>query len=99
MSETIETKKQVVPTWFVSARNGRRTASSQGRTWQWRPFGLHHARQVGRPVTACGVLAAEWQLFWDMPFPAEPGSTCPDCRRVVELSLVKDTNQLSSRKV
>jgi hypothetical protein len=67
-----------MPTWLVSARNGKRVATSAGLA-EWRPFGIHHARQVGSLRTACGIAALDWELFWDMSFPSEPSVTCRHC--------------------
>lgn len=70
---------QRIPTWFVSSQHRRRVTTANGRT-EWQPFGVHHAREAGSTLTACGELAIYWKLFWDMEFPSEPGqTTCREC--------------------
>ena len=88
MTETIQSRPTVVPTWLVSARNGTTVVPHDGGRGQWRPFGLQHARQVGASLTACGLAAAEWEIFWDLPFPSEGPAICRDCRAVIDRSEV-----------
>jgi hypothetical protein len=85
MSDTTHLTARLLPTWLVSARNGWREFGLAGRPSRWRPYGVQPARQVGAVVTACGEPAADWEMFWDMPFPAEPCVTCSDCRKEVQL--------------
>ena len=89
MSDTALSTIRPLPTWLVSARNGCHELGPGGRPSRWRPYGLQHARQVGALVTACGEPAADWEMFWDMPFPAEPRITCADCRLLVEPTVVE----------
>jgi hypothetical protein len=68
-----------LPTWYVTSAHGARVAKPAGPA-EWRPFGLHHARKPGSILTACGTWAAEWEIFWDLPFPSSPGQgTCREC--------------------
>jgi hypothetical protein len=85
MSDTTNVTARPLPTWLVSARNGWRDFGPGRRPSKWRPYGVQHARQVGALLTACGEPAADWEMFWDLPFPAEPRLTCSDCRREVQL--------------
>lgn len=47
------------------------------------PYGVQHARQVGSRLTACGLAAIGWELFWDQSFPDRSTSPCPECVHVV----------------
>jgi len=85
MHESTENTAQIAPTWMVSARNGQYVREASG-TSAWVPFGLQHARQVGSATTACGLASFEWQIFWELRFPAERGPSCPDCKRIVALA-------------
>ena len=71
-----------LPTWLVSTAHSyvRRVTAKKGIRL---PYGVQHARQVGSQLTACGLAAVGWELFWDAPFPQESSSPCPECRRVV----------------
>jgi hypothetical protein len=68
----------VLPSYFVSARHGTLVRSAAGQS-HWQPFGVHHARRVGEPTTACGLTALDWRIFWEMPFPSEPSEPCEAC--------------------
>ena len=84
MSKHMAGLKRVLPTWFVSSRNGCYVVGAQASAW--RPYGTHHARRVGSIVTACGVSAVGWEFFWDMPFRFPrpvPTTTCHDCLAAV----------------
>jgi hypothetical protein len=72
-----------LPTWLVSSRNGV-VLLRDGDGASWRPFGVHHARSVGSPLTACGEGALGWELFWDMPFPAEESGSCVACLDAIQ---------------
>jgi hypothetical protein len=75
-----------LPIWYVTSSHGTRIANPSGPA-QWQPYGLHHARQAGSIVTACGLWAAEWQIFWDLAFPSAPGqTTCRMCLHRVATS-------------
>lgn len=70
---------QRVPTWYVTSPHGTRVETPTGRA-EWQPFGVHHARQAGSILTACGKWAVDWEVFWDLPFPSSPGqTTCRPC--------------------
>jgi len=82
MSHNVEGPTRPIPKWLVSARNGLYVENGVAPSL-WRPFGVHHARQVGSAVTACGLPAFGWQLFWDLPFPSHVDAACVECRVVV----------------
>lgn len=75
-------RQRGIPTWFASAPHGRYVLSS-GAVPLWRPYGIHHARQVGASRTACGRGALGWELFWEVPFPDYTAETCRECALVV----------------
>lgn len=66
-----------IPTYFVSTRHGRSALQ---------PYGIEHARQAGVPRTACGQVAHEWRIFWELPFPDSASSTCKECLIAVAFS-------------
>lgn len=82
MSVTSRPEVRALPRYYVSARHGR-IERVGNRAGSWQPFGNHHARQVGAPVTACGLAAHDWRMFWELPFPSTPEATCPACMAVV----------------
>ena len=63
--------------WYVCAPH-RSALNAQGV-----PFGVRHAREVGRSVTACGLLARNWPMFWEMPFAPEVPGRCAECADAV----------------
>lgn len=65
------------PTWLVSTPHSCPSRTYGGRVRL--PYGTQHARKVGSPLTACGVGAFDWELFWEAPFPHDPSSSCHDC--------------------
>jgi len=77
MSTTDWLSPRVLPTYFVSARHRTPVGAAGGAGWQ--PFGVQHARKAGAPLTACGRLAIEWRMFWELPFPHDCEATCPEC--------------------
>jgi hypothetical protein len=46
-----------------------------------RPWGTVHLRREGTQVTACGILAANWYVFWDLDFGPGNPSACAECAR------------------
>jgi len=88
MPATTRPRARALPSYFVSARHGTLVHPPTGGSL-WRPFGVHHARRVGEPTTACGLTALDWRIFWEMPFPgsgSDPSSsveTCEECLVVV----------------
>jgi len=64
------------PLW-VSARHAHAPALTD--TVGRRPYGVHHARAVGEPLTRCGLFAVEWRIFWAMPFDPMAPEACPRC--------------------
>jgi hypothetical protein len=65
------------PTWLVSAKH--RTVIMRDGESEWSPLGEHHARQSGENLTACGLVAIGWPVFWLMPFEPEASTSCPNC--------------------
>jgi hypothetical protein len=51
----------------------------------WDPQRVHHAREMGTIVTACGRYAATWTNFYFWAY--TPGGTgaCADCDRAIAL--------------
>lgn len=86
MSTTHRPAARELPRHFVSARHGTLHRDSATGDSSWRPFGLHHARRVGAPVTECGLPAAEWPMFWELAFPGVPTETCEDCLVAVQFA-------------
>jgi hypothetical protein len=82
MASSLEDPTPSIPTWLVTAPNGLYVENGIAPSL-WRPFGNHHARQVGSTATACGMAAYGWQLFWDLPFPSQLEVTCGECRTAV----------------
>ena len=70
------------PTWLVSAKH--RTVIARDGDSEWYPVGEHHAREAGENLTACGLVAIGWPVFWLMPF--KPGSSvsCTECTGAVK---------------
>lgn len=68
---------RALPEWLVSSPHARRPPHPDDRAP--RPYGLHHARRVGSPYTACGLPAQGWPFFWDLPFGRDLTSSCPAC--------------------
>lgn len=68
-------------TYLVTARH-RLATRTPGRL-PWRPYGVHHARRVGDPFTACGIAAVEWRMFWTMVFDGRSEHACADCAAVL----------------
>lgn len=79
MSTTDRPSSQALPAYFVSSRHRTRGGEDGGQAG-WKPFGVQHARKPGAPLTACGRLALDWRIFWEIPFPQDPEASCPDCR-------------------
>lgn len=71
---------RAVPVWLVSTSRSSRRHVTRGAV----PYGMQHARQVGSPLTACGLTAIDWEIFWSVEFPDSDHSTCTDCVRVVQ---------------
>jgi hypothetical protein len=71
-----------LPTWFVSTAYATARRESGAEAIR-RPYGIQHARQVGSYLTACGLGAFGWELFWEAAFPSESPSTCEECVRAV----------------
>lgn len=63
--------------WYVTSSH------KVGAFGDEKPYGLKHARQPGTPVTACGVLALTWPIFWDRPFAATSERTCRACGQLL----------------
>ena len=69
------------PTWLVSAKH--RTVVLRDGDSEWSPIGEHHARQAGENLTACGLVAIGWPVFWLMPFRPRASISCPACVEAV----------------
>jgi hypothetical protein len=59
--------------WYVTATH---TIGAHGAEL---PYGTRHARGPGDPMTACGLRALDWPIFWDMPFSGRQEQACPAC--------------------
>jgi hypothetical protein len=70
-----------VVTWLVSTRHWVRCVADDGPVE--RPYGVKHAREPGRGLSACGEFAVDWRIFWGMNFTSEDPDACPACRAVV----------------
>jgi hypothetical protein len=64
--------------WFAVAA-GSRLERVNGELVP-RPQGVVHAKEMGTNLTACGLVTASMHRFWDLPFPVEKPTSCPDCR-------------------
>lgn len=69
------------PTWLVSAKY--RTVIARDGDSDWYPVGEHHAREAGENLTACGLVAIGWPVFWLMPFEPRASVSCTDCIEAV----------------
>lgn len=49
------------------------------------PYGVRHARRVGETWTACGEPAADWRLFWLLPFQSWASSACAECSTLLSI--------------
>ena len=63
--------------WFSSTRHRRPV--QRGSEFEWRPYGVTHAREAGAYFTACGLSALEWRIFWLLPFHPGVDDACPEC--------------------
>lgn len=79
MSTTHRGATRVLPRHFVSARHGTQQRDPGTGATSWRPYGVQHARSVGSPLTACGLSAVEWPMFWEMAFPRNTVESCEEC--------------------
>jgi len=70
------------PTWLVSAKH--RAVVSRDGDRAGHPVGDHHARQSGENLTACGLVAIGWPVFWLMGFQPDDPTSCPECITAVE---------------
>ena len=86
MSTTPRTTRRVLPRHFVSARHGTQHRDPASGATSWLPYGVQHARTVGSPLTACGIAAVEWPMFWEMAFPRSPEQTCEECMVAVRFA-------------
>jgi hypothetical protein len=67
-----------LPAYFVTARHGTRGREAAGECGS-RPVGEQHARTPGSAYTACGRVALDWRMFWELAFPNVAGATCRQC--------------------
>jgi len=66
--------------WLVT------TPVARSRTWPREPWGIVHVRGNGELLTACGVFAVGWPVFFDQTFDVEGYSSCESCASVVSLA-------------
>lgn len=50
------------------------------------PWGTHHVKLEGSLVTACGVSAVAWPIFWGRDFDAVAKGACPRCAQVLRIA-------------
>ena len=60
--------------WRVSSAHRARTSDQPAK-----PYDTWHARRLGDRVTACGVAAPGWPIFWEVTLAQGRDRTCPDC--------------------
>lgn len=60
--------------WFTTARQKRRVPGELDEPW-----GVRHAREIGRLTTACGLSAVTWPLFLLRPYEPRATEACPAC--------------------
>lgn len=64
--------------WLVtSAQEQPRISPERG------PWGTVHARRNGSLVTACGIYAVAWPVFWGRSLGQSSDESCPTCLRSV----------------
>ena len=63
-------------TYFVTARH--RVRWGRDGVISWVPFERGHLRRAGDSRTACGEVAMDWPIFWDMPV-GDDNDLCVDC--------------------
>ena len=63
--------------WFAVAAHRRRSLAEGPVTWV--PAGTTHAKELGANVTACGLLATTWQIFWDVSPRSIDTDLCAAC--------------------
>lgn len=68
--------QRMSPVWLVSTSHQLPPRFSAGDPV---PYGLRHARHVGRQTTACGEVAINWKLFWLSPFQPWEELSCSAC--------------------
>jgi len=61
------------PQSWLTTTNHVDRLSPKGRE----PWGVRHARVSGASRTACGLPAAGWKMFWDLPFDLSRGMRAP----------------------
>ncbi|GAB3857810.1 hypothetical protein GCM10028801_16810 [Nocardioides maradonensis] len=61
--------------WRVTAPQVRRPT----RVGRREPWGKAHLRREGDAVTACGLVAVEWHVFWDVQLSAAGVDACSEC--------------------
>jgi hypothetical protein len=77
--------------WLATSPNG--TWQLRGQERAWVPYSMPHARAVGSSVTACGLFAVGWQLFWDIPFDAASPQVCQECAQAIRASSPRTDTQ------
>jgi hypothetical protein len=72
-----------LPEWFTTAAHVGRRADKRGMA-TWLPAGAAHARHVGSRTTACGVVATNWPMLFDVRFTALVPHVCRACVEEVQ---------------
>lgn len=83
MSSNDGTTKRVAR-WMVSSAHVLR--SPDGDVQLWDPQWVHHARELGTIVAACGRYAATWTNFYFRAYVPGGIGSCAECDRAIELS-------------
>lgn len=65
--------------WLVTAPHLRPRFASVDRA----PWGAYHLKEDGSAVTACGMSAVAWHVFWRLSADPSDGYACSDCVRYV----------------
>ncbi len=69
------------PEWFPTGRSRRLLATRDGERWVL--DGTVHARRIGHPSTACGVVVTEWPVLFVEPFAPLDDASCRDCKQAI----------------
>jgi hypothetical protein len=79
--------------WYITASH-RRIGRRRGPIDL--PFGVGHIRKVGSNVTACGLNATSWMIFWTTPVD-DVENFCLDCDWVRRVEHVREALARNSR--
>jgi hypothetical protein len=67
--------------WLVTAPQMRPCYESVDRV----PWGTYHLKENGGAMTACGMSAVTWHVFWGRAADPTDSAACPECIRRVQL--------------